>query len=232
MSKYFDWNRFVKVIPQILPYFQITLKMVVVVVVIATLLAIFLAVLRINKIPVIHQILGFYISYMRDTPLLCQLFVIYYGLPVLIRMWFGININRWNAIYFAEIALILNEAAFMGETFRGAIESVPKVQREAGFSIGLSRGRVFTRIVLPQAIRVIIPSYGNSVAGMFQATSLCYQIGVLDLMGRASSLGSATSHLFEPYFVVAIIYIIVSLIIKLIFDLIEKKMNYGIAYAK
>lgn len=224
---YFNLDRFKSAFSQIMPYLHITFEFVIVCIIISTILAVIIAVLRIKKIPVVNQIVGVYISYMRGVPLLVQLMVVYYGFPVLVYSLFGINIIRWDGMVFAEIAMIMNEAAFLGETIRGAILSVPVVQTEAGYSIGMTKRQTFIRIVLPQAIRVLVPAYGTALVGMIQSTSMLYTIGVVDIMQRSRSIASATGHAFEGYAVCAVVYIVSSLLIKLVFNVIERRMSYG-----
>ncbi len=227
MGKYFDFERFIDTIPKIIPQLSVTFSIVLVSMIVGTVLAIAVAVLRIQRIPVLHQILGIYISFMRGTPLLVQMMVVYYGLPLLVQGLFGININTWSTIIFVDIAFILNEGAFLGEIFRSAILSIPPIQSEAGYSIGMTRLQTFTRIVLPQTIRIIIPSYGVDLIGVFQNTSLVFTIGgVLDIMGKAKTLGTATGHALEAYLVVALIFIILSLILRFLFFLINQKLQY------
>lgn len=227
MGNFFDIDRFYNVIPKILPYLNVTFHVVLVSMGIGTLLAIFVAVLRIQRIPVVQQSLGVYISFMRGTPLLVQMMISYYGLPLLADALFGMNISRWDTLIFVNIAFILNEGAFLGEIFRSAILSIPAVQSEAGYSIGMTRFQTFTRIVLPQTIKVIIPAYGADLIGVFHNTSLVFMIGVVDIMGRAKTLGTATGHSLEGYVFVALIYIVISLMLKGIFYLVDRKMQYG-----
>lgn len=231
MGDYFSFDRFLVRIGQITPYVLVNFKMVFWAMLIGTICAIALAILRLKKIPVIEQILIVFISYMRGTPLLVQMCVAYYGIPIvfgnLIYNAFGINLNRLDAIVFVIIAFILNEAAFLGEIFRGAILSVPTVQTEAGLSIGMTRLQILFRIVLPQAINVAIPQYGVDLIGVFHNTALAFTLGVLDMMSRARTLGVSTGHTLEGFVVVAIIYIIISLILKALFYLLEKKFQYG-----
>lgn len=227
MGKYFDFERFIDIIPKIIPQLGVTFSIVLVSMVLGTILAIIVAVLRIQKFPVLHQILGVYISFMRGTPLLVQMMIVYYGLPLFVQGLFGMNINTWSTIIFVDIAFILNEGAFLGEIFRSAILSVPAVQSEAGYSIGMTRFQTFTHIVLPQTIKIIIPSYGVDLIGVFQNTSLVFTIGgVLDIMGKAKTLGTATGHALEAYIVVALIFIIISLLLRFVFYLIDQKLQY------
>lgn len=231
MGKYFDFQRFLNVISPILSCINVTFRIVVVTMALGTLLGILVAVARIKKIPVLHQILGLYISFMRGTPLLVQMFIAFYGIPIvfgtLFDSLFGINLNRVEVTVFVEIAIILNEGAFLGEIFRSAILSVPSVQSEAGYSIGLTNIQTFLRIVLPQAVKVAIPQYGLDLIGVFQNTSLVFTFGVLDIMGKAKTLGTATGHSLEGFVVVACIYIVISLLLKGFFLAAEGRMKYG-----
>lgn len=227
MSSYFSWERFHNNTPIILSCLNVTLQLVVISLIFITIFAIILAVLRMKRIPVIHQIIGVYISYMRGTPLITQLFVVKFGLPMLLNNLFGINIYRWDNIIFAEIAIIMNEAAFLGETFRGALASVPALQIEAAYSIGMTKTQTFFRVTLPQFIRIILPTYGTTIVAIFMGTSVVFMLGVLDIMGRAKIIASSTSHGLEAYLIVAIIYIVASLVVRVIFHGLENKMNYG-----
>lgn len=224
---YFNWNRFQSAVVQILPYLSVTLQFVVICVIISTIFAVIIAVLRIKKIPVVQQIMGVYVSYMRGVPFLVQLMVVYYGFPVLINYVFHINIIRWSGMIFAVIAMVMNESAFLGESIRGAILSIPAVQSEAGYSIGMTKWQTFLRIVLPQAVRVLIPVYGTTLVGMLQSTAMLYTIGIVDIIQRAKSIGGVTGHMFEGYTVCAVIYVIGSLIIRFVFYKIEQKTAYG-----
>ena len=231
MSEYFSPDRFWTRIPQILPYLSVTLRMVIVAMGFGTLLAIFVAVLRIKRVPVLDQLLSVYISFMRGTPLLVQMCVAYYGIPILFGKVFlnvfNVNLNRMDPLIFVEIAFILNEGAFLGEIFRSAILSVPVVQAEAGYTIGMTGTQVFLRIVLPQSLLVAIPHYGADLIGVFQNTSLAFTLGVLDMMGRAKTLGVATGFTLEGFVAVAVIYIVISLLLKGCFLLLEKKLGAG-----
>lgn len=227
MSNYFSWERFNNNVPIILSCLNVTLQLVIVSLILITLFAVILALLRLKKIPVIHQILGVYISYMRGTPLITQLFVVKFGLPMLVDALFGINIYRWDNIIFAEIAIIMNEAAFLGESFRGALASVPSIQIEAAYSIGMTKVQTFFRVTLPQFIRIILPTYGTTIIGIFMGTSVVFMLGVVDIMGRARIIASSSNHGLEAYLIVAIIYIIASLLIRVVFHGLERKMSYG-----
>lgn len=227
MADLFDINRLWKVIPQLTPYLTITFQIVLVGLIAGSILGILVAVLRMRKIPVLHQILSVYISFMRGTPMLAQMMVIYYGLPIFLYSVFGIDINSWEKLTFVELTFILNEGAFLGELFRSAIEAVPYDQTEAGYSVGLTGTQTFFRIVLPQAVKTAIPAYGVDIVGMFHNTSIAFMLGVIDFVGRAKTIGIATDHVLEAYMYVAIVYIVVSILLRLFFKQIDQKFSFG-----
>lgn len=226
MDKYFNFERFIDTFPKILPQLSVTFSIVLISMIIGTILAILVAVIKIQKIFILDQILGVYISFMRGTPLLVQMMIVYHGLPVLMQDLFGIDINAWSTVIFVDIAFILNEGAFLGEIFRSAILSIPSIQSEAGYSIGMTRFQTFIRIVLPQTVKIIIPAYGVDLIGVFHNTSLVFMIGgVLDIMGKAKTLGASTGHALEPYLVTAVIFIMISLIFRVIFYFTDQRIQ-------
>ncbi|SFU60421.1 amino acid ABC transporter permease [Butyrivibrio sp. M55] len=233
MGNYFSSERFVNIFPKVISCLSVNLHIVFWSMFFGTVLAIFVAVLRIRKVPVISGFLGVYISFMRGTPLLVQMMIAFYGIPLVLGNLFlnvfGINLNRLDPVIFVEIAIILNEGAFLGEIFRGAITSVPAVQAEAGYSIGMTGAQTFYRIVLPQAFKVALPHYGVDFIGVFQNTSLVFLLGVVDVLGKAKTLGAATGHSIEGYLSAALIYVAFSLFLKAVFLLAEYKMNNGTA---
>ena len=229
MGNYFSIDRFINVFPKIISNISVNFHIVFWSMLFGTILAVLVAVLRLKKIPVISQIISVYISFMRGTPLLVQMMIAFYGIPLLLGSLFlnvfGINLNRIEPVIFVEIAIILNEGAFLGEIFRGAITSVPSIQTEAGYSIGMTGAQTFSRIVLPRAFKVALPHYGVDLVGVFQNTSLVFTLGVVDVLGKAKTLGAATGHTLEGYIAATLVYITFSLILKGAFLLLEKKLK-------
>jgi L-cystine transport system permease protein len=229
MGNYFSIDRFINVFPKIISNISVNFHIVFWSMLFGTILAVLVAVLRLKKIPVISQIISVYISFMRGTPLLVQMMIAFYGIPLLLGSLFlnvfGINLNRIEPVIFVEIAIILNEGAFLGEIFRGAITSVPSIQTEAGYSIGMTGAQTFSRIVLPQAFKVALPHYGVDLVGVFQNTSLVFTLGVVDVLGKAKTLGAATGHTLEGYIAATLVYVTFSLILKGAFLLLEKKLK-------
>jgi len=228
MDKLFGWERFCENIPQTLPYLSVTFRIVVYATGFGVLLAAFIVLAELKKIPVLNPFFKVYVSFMRGTPMLVQLMIIYYGIPALIDPVFGTNINRgFSAVTFAYITFILNQGAFLSAIFYGAITSIPYGQTEAGFSVGLTELQTFRRILLPQMVRIALPPFGSDLVGLFQNSSLVFLIGVTDIMGRAKSIGAATKHVLEAYVFVVIIYIVISLTIRLLFYYLNTKLEYG-----
>lgn len=229
MGTYFSLERFLNVFPKVIASISVNLHIVFWSMLLGTILGVLVAVVRLKEVPVLGKIVSVYVSFMRGTPLLVQMMISFYGIPLVLGSLFlnvfGINLNRLEPVVFVEIAIVLNEGAFLGEIFRGAITSIPSVQTEAGYSIGMTGAQTFMRIVFPQAFKVAIPHYGVDLIGVFQSTSLVFTLGVLDMMGKARTLGAATGHTLEGYISVSIIYISFCLLFKGIFFIIEKRIG-------
>lgn len=228
MGKLFAWDRFYENIPKILPYLSVTFSIVVYATVFGVLLGMVIVLVQIKKIPGLSQLVKVYVSFMRGTPMLVQLMLVYYGIPALLDPVLGTKINReWGAVNFAYVTFILNQGAFLSAIFYSAITSIPYGQTEAGLSAGLTEFQTFYRIVLPQMVKTALPPFGSDLVGLFQNSSLVFLIGVTDIMGRAKTIGTATKHVLEAYVFVVIIYIVISLSVRLVFFRLNNKMNYG-----
>lgn len=228
MNQLFNWERFFDNIPKILPYLSVTFGIVLFASLFGILLGVIIAFTYMKKIPILYPIFRVYVSFMRGTPMLVQLMIIYYAVPAWIDPIFGTNINReWNSIIFAYLTFTLNQGAFLSAIFYGAITAVPYGQTEAAQSVGLTPLQTFRRIILPQMIRTALPPFGSDLVGLFQNSSLVFLVGVTDIMGRAKTIGSATKHVLEAYLLVGMIYIIISLLVRLIFYNINNNLSYG-----
>lgn len=157
-----------------------------------------LALMRLSPLRLISRIALVYVSFIRGTPLLVQLFLIYYGLPQ-----FGI---RLDPIPSAMIGFSLNMAAYTSEILRGAIASIDRGQREAALSIGMTPFQTMRRVILPQAARVALPPLGNSFISLVKDTSLAATIQVPDLFRQAQLITARTFEVFTMYISVALIY--------------------------
>ena len=183
----------------------------------AMVLAVVVALVQYAHLPVLSPIARFYIWVIRGTPLLVQLFIIFYGLPSV-----GIMLDAFPA---AVIAFAFNEGAYCAETMRGALESVPQGQLEAGYCVGMSWWQIMRRIVLPQALRTAVPALSNSLIGMIKDTSLASNITVAELF-MAGQRVAARTYIFLPiYCEVAVVYLLFCTVITKLQGLLERRLN-------
>ena len=227
MGEFFSWQRVVHNFPILIKKLPVTFEIVAVAFSLGFILALLIATARIKKIPILNQILTVFISFERGTPLLVQILVVYYALPLVLQAFFGIDTRRWDKIIFVDLALILNQGVFLGEVFRGAITSIPKGQKEAAIACGMTEFSAFTKIVLPQAVRVALPATGLNLIGLFQETSLVFMIGVMDIIGRASALGATSGHSLESYLIIAVLFLSINFVLTGITTKISKNLSYG-----
>jgi len=180
-----------------------------------------LAVMRLSKHKALSRAAQGYIWIFRGTPLLVQLIIIYTGLPQL-------GLVRFSVLESAVIGLALNEAAYLSEILRGGILSVAKGQTEAARALGLRPFQIFRQIVLPQALRVIIPPLGNSVNGLLKTTSIASVISMEEVLRRGQILMQQKFQVLEVFMVVAIIY----LVMTTCWDFVQRRIEayYGKAY--
>src|SRR6202050_2200339 len=172
---------------------------------------------RISRLTVLRVVAGCYIQFIRGTPLLLQLFFIYYVLP-----YAGIVLSPFVS---GAMGLTLNYAAYMAEVVRSGIQAIPKGQWEAGQSVGMSRRLLMRRIILPQAIRIIIPSIGNFFVSIFKDSALVSVITMRDLMFSGELLASATYKHFEIFAMVAVIYFCISYPVAKFVEWVEAKID-------
>jgi len=172
---------------------------------------------RISRVAPLRGVAACYIQFIRGTPLLLQLFFIYYVLP-----YVGIVLTPFVS---GLTGLTLNYAAYMAEVFRSGIQAIPKGQWEAGQSVGMSRRLLMRRIILPQAIRIIIPSLGNFFVSIFKDSALVSIITMRDLMFSGQLLASATYKHFEIFTEVAVIYFLISYPTAKFVEWIEAKVD-------
>jgi len=180
-------------------------------------LALGVALLRLSKNRVLSGIARFYISVIRGTPLLVQLFVIFYGLPSL-----GLVIDPWPS---AIIAFSLNVGGYAAEVIRAAILSVPQGQWEAAYTIGMSRRRALRRVILPQAARVSVPPLSNTFISLVKDTSLASLILVTELFRQAQKIASFSSEFMLLYLEAALIYWLICLVLSSGQNVLEKRLD-------
>ena len=170
-----------------------------------------------SRIKPVKWLCNIYVFVFRGTPLLLQIFFVYYVFPI---AW-GIHIPEFPA---AAMAFILNYAAYFAEIYRGGINSIDRGQYEAAYSLGLSRGQTMFGVIIPQMMRVVLPPVGNEIIVLVKDTGLVSVIGVADIMKRTREIQNREVSL-APYLVAAIIYLIVTLLLTLWLNHMEKRFS-------
>ncbi|WP_459524244.1 amino acid ABC transporter permease [Leuconostoc lactis] len=164
----------------------------------------------------IRWLINGYIWVMRGTPLLLQLIFVYYGLGMM-----GITFPRFEA---AAIAFIVNYAAYLAEIFRGGLQAVPRGQYDAAKVLGFTRMQTFFKIILPQVIKIVVPSFGNEVINLVKDTSLVYVIGLGDLL-RAGNIAASRDVTLIPYLLVGLIYLLMTAVVTVLLRRSETRLN-------
>ncbi|MFE1644209.1 amino acid ABC transporter permease [Microbacterium sp. P01] len=185
-------------------------------------LALAVALMRISANRLVSAVARFYISVIRGTPLLVQLFVIFYGLPSL-----GIVVDPWPAAIFA---FSLNVGGYAAEVIRAAILSVPKGQWEAAYTVGHSHTRALTRIILPQAARVSVPPLSNTFISLVKDTSLASLILVTELFRQAQVIAAFTYEFMIIYLEAALIYWLFCLVLSFAQSALERRLDRYVAH--
>jgi putative amino-acid transport system permease protein len=216
----FDFNYMFELLPILFRYLGTTLEMALWGGIFALILALILANIRVFKVPVLDQFSQLYISFFRGTPLLVQLFLLYYGLPQIFPIMVGVD-----AFTAAVIGLTLHFAAYQAESIRAAIIGIDRSQMEASLSIGMTTRQAMQRIILPQATRVALPSLMNYFIDMIKSTSLAFTLGVAEIMSRAQMEASSSFRFFEAFLAVALIYWLVVIVLTRIQIWAEKRLN-------
>lgn len=184
-------------------------------------LGILIALGRMSSFKPLQWLMRFYISIMRGTPLMLQMFAIYFA-PYYV---FGINLtpgSKWTA---TVIAFILNYAAYFAEIYRSGIQSIPRGQYEAADVLGYSSTQTFMKIVLPQVIKRILPAMGNEIITLVKDTSLAFAIGVAEMFSTAKALAAREANML-PYLLAGLFYWVFNMVVELILNRAEKRLDY------
>jgi len=184
-------------------------------------IAVVIALMRLSGQTALAGIARVYISIIRGTPLLVQLFVVFYGLPSI-----GVKLDPWPS---AIIAFSLNVGGYAAEVIRAAILSVPKGQWEAAHTIGMSRGLALRRIILPQAARVSVPPLSNTFISLVKDTSLASVILVVELFRQAEQIATVSNQFLLIYLEAALVYWVICLILSFGQDALEKRLDRHVA---
>ncbi|KEQ24871.1 amino acid ABC transporter permease [Paenibacillus tyrfis] len=224
MGKSFDAALIWEFLPILLSYLHVTLFILAASLFFGVLLGLLIALPRLYNVPVLARIAAVYVSFVRGTPILIQLFLVFYGVPALLQL-VDFDISRMNPIVFVIITYALGSAASISEVIRGAVNAVDRGQLEGAYAVGMTGPQAFFRIVLPQAFVIAFPNFASTVIGFLKDTSLAYSIGVMDMMGRGQTLIATTAHTLEVYIGLTIVYYLTVLVLEKGFALTEIRLQ-------
>ena len=223
VGTYFDVGYMLKSFPVVLSYIDTTLIITVVGVAAGFALGCLVALARIGKLAVIDRLAAVYISFMRGTPFLVQLFLAYFGLPELLQKTGYPGVREIPPLLYVFIVFALHVGAYSAEILRSAILAVDRGQLEAAYAVGMGPVPAYTRIILPQAFSIALPALCNTVISTIKETSLVFNVGIVDMMRKADLLGANSHRSLELYIDVAIIYILLVLIVSKAANLLEHR---------
>ncbi len=219
---------FLRTIQEGTPLFLTGLKLTVSISVLAILIGMVIGFItclfRISNSIILKAISGIYVWIIRGTPMIVQAFIVYFGMPQVIQKFVpGFKIDSYSA---GLITLSLNAGAYLSEVFRGGLMAIPKGQSEAARSLGLSKAKTMLKVILPQAVKISIPSMVNQFIITIKDSSILSVIGLADLVNRAKVYVGSSYQFFATYTVVALYYLIVISILMVISTYLEKRLSY------
>lgn len=215
-----SWEAAYDSIPVLLEGLLVTVELTLLGSVLAYALGLVLALIRRAGTPVLAQVARLFIEFVRSTPLLIQVFVLYY----VIQPATGVTLSPFAT---GVIALGVHYATYTAEVYRAGIEAVPKGQWEAATALNLPRARVWWAIVLPQAIRRVLPALGNYTISMFKETPLLIGIAVVDVVNKAKEVGAETFRVVEPYTLAGLMFLLVSLFSSILVRRLERRVAHS-----
>lgn len=206
-----------------------TLLLALFTVIFGVILGTFLALMRISRHKIIKFIATSYVEFMRGTPLLVQLYIIYYGLPKIGVDFSSIPFigDTYGDFVAGIITLSINSAAYIAEIIRAGIQAVDKGQMEAARSLGMKQSTAMRHIIIPQALKNILPALGNEFIVVIKESSIVSIIGIQELMYKADTVRGNTFQPFEPLIVAAIIYFIMTFTLSKLLGVAERRMSTG-----
>lgn len=216
----FDINSFTSLFPLVLASLGLTSEIAILSLIGTLILSLFIAIIRYYKIPVLTQFFDIFITVFRATPLVVELFMIFFALPCIFPA-----LRDMTPFQAVVLSLIFNTSAFMAESFRAALESVDRGQVEACMSIGMTNWQAMTRVILPQAFVVAVPSIGNHFIGIIKGTALGFTVGLADVMGTAKMEAALSLRFFEAYLCVTVVYLVIVLAVEFGLRLIERRLQ-------
>lgn len=213
-----DFAQFIPSLPYILKGITVTLQIVIVAGILGFVLGTILSLLKISKLSFLGWIADAYTSIFRGTPMILQLMVIYYGSPQLI----GYQIQPYTA---AVLSFGLNSGAYVSEIIRAGILAIDKGQQEAALALGVPYGKMMFDIILPQAIKNILPALMNEFITLTKESAIVTSIGVMDIMRRSYQVGAEKYSFFEPLIIAGVIYYLMVMVLTFLGKALERRMR-------
>ncbi len=210
--------------PMLMEGLGMTVRITVLSLIIALIVGIFVCLMNISSNKVLRGIAKFYIWLIRGTPMLVQAFYFYFALPQLVQGLTGTQF-RIDIFTASLVTLSMNAGAYISEIFRGSIEAVPKGQMEASRSLGLSYAKTMQKIILPQAVRICLPSLVNQFIITLKDSTILYAIGLAEIMNKAKIYVGRTMESFATYTWVAIFFLAIVTVLSLVSRYVERRMN-------
>lgn len=227
MPNLFDFKVVYRDFFELLKYLPVTLKLTFFALVFGLAFGFILAIIRLKKIPVLKQLTSVYISLIRGTPIIVQLYITYFGIPIFLKY-----LNYWNgwhiqvaglpSIVYAVAALTFNQSAFYSVTIQSALEAVNKGEIEAAASLGMTGFQRMIHIIIPEAVELALPSLGNTIIGLVKGTSLAFTCSIVEMTAQGKIIAGADFRFFEVYVALGIIYWLVTIVIENILKFILK----------
>lgn len=225
MSNFFSIDYMLSSFPILLSYVDVTIEVTIISILAGVFIGCSVALIRIHKIPVLNRICVIYVSFVRGTPFLVQLFLICFGLPQVLTAFGAGSVRSLPGLMFVFIVMSLHEGGYISEVMRGSILAIDKGQLEACKSVGMTTFQAYTRIIIPQAFRIAIPALSNNVISTLKSTSLIFNVGVVDMMSKADLMGTYSFRHLELYVDVGIIYLILCFIVYICTTILERKLK-------
>lgn len=214
-----DWNFIRQFAPNYVTAAGLTLRIGCIGIVLSILIGLVCCFIKYYRIPVLRRIASAYIELSRNTPLLIQLFLLYFGLPRI-----GIVLSSESC---AITGLAFLGGSYMAEAFRSGLEAVDEIQTESALSLGLKQGQVMRYVILPQAISISVPAFCANVIFLLKETSVFSAVALADLMYEAKDLIGMYYKTTESLFMLVIAYLVILLPISIIFSLVERRLRYA-----
>lgn len=200
----FDFDYMLEVLPTLFYAARYTLYLTLVASFFGLIIGLILAVINYYEVIILDPLAKIYLFVMRGAPLVALLYFFYYGIAS-----YSEFVSQMNPLNAVAIIISLTAGGFMAESIRGALISVEEGQKDAAYSLGLTNGQLMRRVIIPQAVRIAVPSLFNNVISITKMTSLSFMLGVVDVMGSARIEGSRTFSYFEIYGGVIIVYLVI-----------------------